>query len=215
MAILPCPSCHTRTGRHLEATSRGAVADFFRCLSCGNVWAVPKPRLLSATPAEPMDRHNVVVISLGKGVEADETMDVMAQAQPTAKWPYNPSPPNSSSLDIMNSGVSIAAMPLKFAISLKAPAALTLARVAGVALVALALTCWLTRDDGRSRAARGLVAAMALYHTGVAIVLAYASFGLGLSGQGLWPTVSFHAAMTVWCLKTSRLNELLASETSL
>ena len=32
----------------------------------------------------------------------------IAQAQPTAKWPYEPSPPNSSSLDIMNSGVSIA-----------------------------------------------------------------------------------------------------------
>jgi hypothetical protein len=81
-----------------------------------------------------------------------------------------------------------------------APAALTLARVAGVALVALALTCWLTRHENQSRAARGLVAAMALCHTGVAIVLAYASVGFALSGLGLWPTVLFHAAMTVWCL---------------
>ena len=86
--------------------------------------------------------------------------------------------------------------------SLDTPAALTLARVAGVALVALALTCWLTRHDDR-RAARGLVAAMALYHTGVAIVLAYASIGFALAGLGLWPTVIFHAAMTVWCLKAS------------
>jgi hypothetical protein len=88
--------------------------------------------------------------------------------------------------------------------SLDAPAALTLARVAGVALVALALTCWLARHDGQSRAARGLVAAMAFYHAGVAIVLAYASFGFALSGLGLWPTVLVHAAMTVWCLKSSR-----------
>lgn len=83
---------------------------------------------------------------------------------------------------------------------LDAPAAVTVARVAGVALIALALTCWLTRHDGESSAARGLVLAMALYHTGVAIVLAHASIGLGLSGRALWPTVLFHTAMTVWCL---------------
>ena len=71
--------------------------------------------------------------------------------------------------------------------SLDAPAALTLARVAGVALVALAVTCWLARHDGQSRAARGLVAAMALYHTGVAIVLAYAGIGLALSGGACGP----------------------------
>jgi hypothetical protein len=88
--------------------------------------------------------------------------------------------------------------------ALDAPVALTLARVAGVALVALAVTCWLARHDVQSRAGRGLVAAMALYNTGVAIVLAYASIGLALSGLGLWPTVLFHAAMTVWCVKTSR-----------
>ena len=45
---------------------------------------------------------------------------------------------------------------------------------------------------------------MALYNAGVAIVLAYASIGLALSGLGLWPTVLFHAGMTVWCLKNSR-----------
>jgi hypothetical protein len=88
--------------------------------------------------------------------------------------------------------------------SLDAPAAAILARVAGVAVVALAVTCWLTRDDAQSRAARGLVSAMALYHTGVAVVLAYASIGFALSGLGLWPTVLFHAGMTGWCLKTTR-----------
>ena len=105
-------------------------------------------------------------------------------------------------------GVALVAIPSQLATlllgsSLDTSAALTLARVAGVALVALALTCWLTRHDDRSGAARGLVAAMALYHTGVAIVLTYASIGFALSGPGLWPTVIFHAAMTVWCLKAS------------
>ena len=106
-------------------------------------------------------------------------------------------------------GFALVAIPSQLATlllgsSLDTPVALTLARVAGVALVALALTCWLARHDDRSRAARGLVAAMALYHTGVAIVLAYASIGFALSGMGLWPTALFHAAMTVWCLKTAR-----------
>ena len=106
-------------------------------------------------------------------------------------------------------GLALVALPSRLATlllgaSLGAPAALTLARVAGVALVALALTCWLARHDGQSRAARGLVTAMTLYHAGVAIVLASAGVGLALSGRGLWPTVPFHVAMTVWCLKTSR-----------
>ena len=106
-------------------------------------------------------------------------------------------------------GLVLVALPSRLATlllgaSLDPPAALTLARVAGVALVALTLTCWLSRHDSQSRAARGLVAAMAFYHTGVAIVLAYASLGSALSGVGLWPTVLVHAAMTVWCLKTSR-----------
>jgi hypothetical protein len=106
-------------------------------------------------------------------------------------------------------GLALVALPSRLAAlllgsSLDAPAALTLARVAGVALVALAVTCWLARHDGQSRAARGLVGAMVVYHTGVAIVLAYASIGLEVSGMGLWPTVLFHAAMTMWCLTTSR-----------
>jgi hypothetical protein len=106
-------------------------------------------------------------------------------------------------------GMALVALPSSLATlllgaSLDAPAALTLARVAGVALVALALTCWLTRQGGPSHAARGLVAALALYHTGVAIVLAYAGIGLARSGVVLWPTVLFHAAMTVWCLRTSQ-----------
>ena len=88
--------------------------------------------------------------------------------------------------------------------SLDAPASLTVARVAGVALVALAVTCWLASRDVQSPATRGLVGAMMLYHTGVAIVLAYASIGLTISGMGLWPTVLFHAAMTAWCLTTLR-----------
>ena len=41
---------------------------------------------------------------------------------------------------------------------LHAPAAVMLGRVAGAALLALGVACWLARADAQSRAARGLVA---------------------------------------------------------
>ena len=84
--------------------------------------------------------------------------------------------------------------------SLDTPVALTVARVAGVALLALGIACWLARHDGQSRAARGLLGAMVVYNAGVFMVLAYAGIALGLSGIGLWPVVVVHAAMTVWCV---------------
>jgi hypothetical protein len=87
---------------------------------------------------------------------------------------------------------------------------LVVARVAGVALLSLSVVCWLSRDDGQSRAARGVIAAMLLYNAGVFAVLAYAGMGLGLSGIGLWPAVLLHAALAAWCiacLRTKRVNQ--------
>ena len=106
-------------------------------------------------------------------------------------------------------GLGLLALPSRLAMlllgsSLEAPVAQTVARVAGVALIALGVACWLARHDSQSRAARGLVGALVLYNTSVAIVLAGAAIALALSGIGLWPAVLFHAAMTVWCLATLR-----------
>ena len=69
--------------------------------------------------------------------------------------------------------------------SLDSPAALAVARVAGVALLALGVACWLARHDGQSRAAKGLVGAMVLYNAAIATVLVYAFIGGELSGIGL------------------------------
>jgi hypothetical protein len=83
---------------------------------------------------------------------------------------------------------------------LDAPAAVTLGRVGGAALCALALACWLARDDTQSRAARGLVAAMVLYNLGAVVILGTAGIRSQPVGIGLWPAVILHAVMTIWCV---------------
>jgi hypothetical protein len=77
-------------------------------------------------------------------------------------------------------------------------------RLAGVALLALGLVCWLARNDQRSSVTAGPVAAMLFYNVAVATLLAYARLGLGLSGIGLWPTVVLHAALALWCIACLR-----------
>lgn len=84
--------------------------------------------------------------------------------------------------------------------SLDGSVPLTVARLTGLALLTLAVACWLARLDGGTRAANGLVAAMVLYNIGATGLLVYASIGLRLSGIGLWPAVLLHAVMGAWCV---------------
>lgn len=86
--------------------------------------------------------------------------------------------------------------------SLDTPVALTVARVAGVALLALGSACWRARNDGHGSAARGVVGGMMVYNAGVLTVLVHAGIGLGLTGIALWPAVLVHVVMAVWCVTT-------------
>jgi hypothetical protein len=79
-------------------------------------------------------------------------------------------------------------------------AAIPLGRVAGAALLALGVACWLARGDARSRATGGLVTAMSLYNLGAVVVLGAAGIQSQTVGIVLWPAVLLHAAMAIWCV---------------
>jgi hypothetical protein len=93
--------------------------------------------------------------------------------------------------------------------SLDTLTALAVGRVAGTALLALAVACWFARQDEKGHAATGVVAGMLTYNAAVVAILAYAGTISGLLGVALWPAVVLHLAMSVWCimcLRNTRVN---------
>lgn len=83
---------------------------------------------------------------------------------------------------------------------LDTPAAVTVARVAGVALLAIGLACWLARNEGASRATRGLVTGLLLYNLGAGALFAQAGLALQPAGVGVWGVVAIHTALAIWCI---------------
>ena len=71
--------------------------------------------------------------------------------------------------------------------------AIPVARVAGLALIALGVACW----PGPPRAG------MLIYSVGVTLYLAYVAFAGGLTGILLWPAVILHAILTALLTRAS------------
>jgi hypothetical protein len=80
------------------------------------------------------------------------------------------------------------------------PETLVVARLAGVALLAIGVTCWLGRRDNLNPAQLGVLAGVLVYDVAVAGLLAYAGLFLNLAGVALWPAVVLHTALAVWCV---------------
>ncbi len=99
--------------------------------------------------------------------------------------------------------------PLVFRLLLEAEAsgtAVVAGRLAGIALLGLALACWPERDANDRAALR----AMLFYNALATLYLAY----LGLAGERagllLWPAALVHAVLTAYCFVTFRRREQLA-----
>jgi hypothetical protein len=106
-------------------------------------------------------------------------------------------------------GFGLVVVPAFVVTNLLAPVTSTLvipvARVAGVALVALGLACW----SGWNRVADGAFRALLTYNLLVAAYLAFLGTARHLGGVLLWPTVALHALVTalllfLWKAETSR-----------
>lgn len=109
----------------------------------------------------------------------------------------------------VGAGVALLAAPLVIVglligSTLDSPTALAVTRLAGAALVTLALVCWFASRDPRSRAASGVVAAMLFYNAAAVGILMYVALGIGETGVGTWPAIVLHAALAAWCLASVR-----------
>ena len=84
------------------------------------------------------------------------------------------------------------------------PLGIIIARVAGAALVSLAIACWLSRKNEN---AVGLVIALLFYNPAAAFILGYAGLQEDLTGIALWPAVIAHFVMASWCIKSLYKNK--------
>jgi hypothetical protein len=74
-------------------------------------------------------------------------------------------------------------------------APLVVGRVAGIALVALGLMCWLQKSGTRG-SLTGLLIGLLVYNGVVPVLLVYAYITYGTHGLGLWPVVALHLVFT-------------------
>lgn len=73
------------------------------------------------------------------------------------------------------------------------------ARVAGMALIGLAIACWPSKDAGRAS-----IVGMATYSFAVAIYLTYLGTAGERIGPLLWPAVALHFVLTALLLRSAR-----------
>ena len=88
---------------------------------------------------------------------------------------------------------------LFFGASLSGPAEAVLARVMGLAMMALGLAFWQGRTQPQAPAARGLAVVVLVYNTAVAALVAATAVGSHVTAVALWPAAGLHAVLAAWC----------------
>jgi hypothetical protein len=86
-------------------------------------------------------------------------------------------------------------------------ASLVVARVAGIALVALGLACWLERSANGGRRPHGLLVGLLVYNAAVPVLLIHGYMTLATGGLAWWPVVGVHLAFAVWLVLCLRLRK--------
>lgn len=81
---------------------------------------------------------------------------------------------------------------------LDTPGGLVGTRLAGAAIIGLAIACWQSRNLEKS-AAKAIVSAMFFYNIAAALVLAYSGIRLGLQSVFIWPIMVVHGALAIGC----------------
>jgi hypothetical protein len=82
------------------------------------------------------------------------------------------------------------------------PSGVVAARIAGAALVALAIACWRAINGEHGSSATAIVEAMLFYNFAAAMVLVYAGVRLELRSALLWPAIVLHLVLGAWCVLT-------------
>jgi hypothetical protein len=103
-------------------------------------------------------------------------------------------------------GLALATVPASVAqgllgTALTEPGGVLIARLAGAALLTIAIACWFSRNDTHSSA---MAKVMLAYNVFAITLLVYAAVIEQVSGRGLWPAVLLHAVLLIWCLSMLR-----------
>ena len=81
--------------------------------------------------------------------------------------------------------------------SVKDESAIFACRLAGVALLTIAIACWLSRNEVNSFV---IVKSMLAYNIFATLLLLYSVLFERISGPGLWPAVFLHIGLLAWCI---------------
>jgi hypothetical protein len=91
---------------------------------------------------------------------------------------------------------------------------LVVARIAGAALFAIGVLCWVVRNERNDVTVRGILIALLFYNVAALVVFAHAGLGLQLTGLGVWPAVTLHAALAAWCIACLATDRYEVSQTN-
>jgi hypothetical protein len=83
---------------------------------------------------------------------------------------------------------------------------LVVARVAGIALAAIGLVCWIEKNSQRGGSPTALLSGLLVYNCAIPVLLVHGYKAYQLDGIGLWPVLAMHVLFALWlaaCLRAT------------